>query len=99
MLHSDLSEKIIGAAMSFEPRIYTDGQQGDAQGTCAGASEPDSLASKLADSPVSESLTRFASGPAFRALREMIGIQEMKMQDGDWLASGEAFCKSIGKLA
>jgi GT2 family glycosyltransferase len=39
-------------------------QQGDAQGTCAGASEPDTLASKLADSPVSESLTRSASGPA-----------------------------------
>ena len=65
-------------------RIYTDGQQGDAQGAWAGASEPDSLACKLADSPVSESLTRFASGPAFRALREM--------------TSGEAFCKSIGKL-
>ena len=42
----------------------TEGTQGDAQGTCAGASEPDTLASKLADSPVSESLTRSASGPA-----------------------------------
>jgi len=39
-------------------------QQGDAQGTCACASESDSLASGLADSPVSESLTRSASGPA-----------------------------------
>jgi len=42
----------------------TEGAQGDAQGTCAGASEPDSLTSKLADAPVSESLTRSASGPA-----------------------------------
>jgi glycosyltransferase involved in cell wall biosynthesis len=39
-------------------------QPGDAQGTCAGASESDSLASKLFDSPVSESLTRSASEPA-----------------------------------
>ena len=39
-------------------------QHGDAQGTCAGASEPDSLTSKLFDSPVSELLTRSASGPA-----------------------------------
>jgi len=31
----------------------------------AGALEPDSLTSQLADSPVSESRTRFASGPAF----------------------------------
>ena len=39
-------------------------QQGDAQGTCAGASEPDSLSSELADSPVSESPTRSESAPA-----------------------------------
>ncbi|MCX6972906.1 MAG: glycosyltransferase family 2 protein [Verrucomicrobia bacterium] len=39
-------------------------QPGDAQGTCAGASESDSLTSKLFDSPVSESLTRSASDPA-----------------------------------
>ena len=45
-------------------RMGTDEQQGDAQVTCAGDSEPDSLTSKLADSPVSESLTRSASGPA-----------------------------------
>ena len=42
--------------------------QGGAQGTCAGASESDSLASELADSPVSESLSRFAIGPAMAAL-------------------------------
>ena len=45
-------------------RMGTDGQQGDAQGTCAGDSEPDLLTSKLADAPVSESLIRSASGPA-----------------------------------
>jgi len=39
-------------------------QQGDAQGTCACASESESLASGLADSPVSESRTGAASGPA-----------------------------------
>ena len=39
-------------------------QQGDAQVTCAGASEPDSLSSELADSPVSESPTRSESAPA-----------------------------------
>jgi len=55
--------------------------QGDARVTCAGAFEPDSLASKLAGSPVSESPTRSASGPAFRALREVkklprIGVQK-----------------------
>jgi glycosyltransferase involved in cell wall biosynthesis len=38
--------------------------QGDAQGTCAGDSEPDLLTSKLADAHVSESLIRSASGPA-----------------------------------
>jgi hypothetical protein len=40
-------------------------------GKPSGASEPDSLASKLADAPVSEALSRFAIGPAFRALREI----------------------------
>ncbi len=44
---------------------YQKHQQGGAQGTCAGASESDSLASELADSLVSESLTRSANGPAF----------------------------------
>jgi hypothetical protein len=46
--------------------LHERGRQGDAQGTCAGASEPGSLASKLADSPVSESPTRSASAiPCF----------------------------------
>jgi len=43
---------------------YQKTQQGDAQGICAGASEPDSLVSELADTPASELLTRSASGPA-----------------------------------
>ena len=49
-------------------------QQGDAQGTCAGASEPDSLPSELVDSPVSESLTRSASGPAEALSADNAGI-------------------------
>ena len=40
------------------------GKHGDAQGTCAGASETDSLTSKLAHAPVSESLIRSADDPA-----------------------------------
>ena len=54
--------------VNLEPRITgmdTDNRrtQGDVQVTCAGASEPDSLTSKLADSPVSESLIRSTDGP------------------------------------
>ncbi len=45
-------------------KLHEREKQGGAQGTCASASEPDLLTSKLADSPVSESLTRSASGPA-----------------------------------
>jgi hypothetical protein len=46
--------------------LHERGRQGGAQGTCAGASEPDSLASELADSPVSELPTRSASSiPCF----------------------------------
>jgi hypothetical protein len=42
----------------------TEGKAGLRPGSRAGASESDSLASELADSPISESLTRSASGPA-----------------------------------
>ena len=56
-------------AENFEPRmarIYTDGKaRGYAWASQVGSSEPDSMASELADAPFSESLTRFASGPAF----------------------------------
>ena len=46
--------------------LHERGRQGGAQRTCAGASEPDSLASELADSPVSELPTRSASSiPCF----------------------------------
>lgn len=43
---------------------YFQKAQGLTQESCAGASEPNSLASELADAPVSETLTRFVSGPA-----------------------------------
>ena len=47
-------------------QIYTDKAEalGGAWASQAGASESDSLKSKLVDSPVSESLTRCANGPA-----------------------------------
>jgi glycosyltransferase involved in cell wall biosynthesis len=44
--------------------VSTEGEAGLRPGNRASAPEPDSLASELADSPVSESLTRFASSPA-----------------------------------
>ena len=47
---------------------YQKHQQGDSQGTCAGASESDSLTSKLADLPFSESLIRSADKPALARL-------------------------------
>ena len=47
---------------------YQKHQQGDAQGSCAGASESGLLSSKLADAPVSESLIRSADGPALERL-------------------------------
>jgi len=47
-----------------DTKFHEKGQQGDAQGTCAGTSETDLLTSKLADSPDSESPTHSVSGPA-----------------------------------
>ena len=51
-----------------EPRMTRNDTRGEAQGGAwasqAGVSEPDSLISKLADAPVSESPTRSASAPA-----------------------------------
>jgi hypothetical protein len=38
------------------------------------------LTSKLADAPVSESLTRYANCPAFRALREMKKLPKIGLQ-------------------
>ena len=48
-------------------QIYTDKAEslGGAWASQAGASESDSLKSKLVDSPFSESLTRCANGPAW----------------------------------
>jgi hypothetical protein len=50
--------------LTTEDTECTEEAQGNAQGTCACASKSDSLASELAVSPVSESLTRSAIGPA-----------------------------------
>jgi len=54
----------VGTTESNHTKLHEREKQGGAQGTCASASEPDSLTSKLADSPVSESPSRSASGPA-----------------------------------
>ena len=64
--HTNLHERGEKVSTTDDSDIhgFQKSRQGDAQGTCAGDSEPDSLTSKLADSPVSESLTRSASGPA-----------------------------------
>ena len=62
-------------------------QAGLCLGKPSGASESDSLASELADAPVSESLSRFAIGPAFRALREILGMGKRMAQGCDWLAN------------
>jgi glycosyltransferase involved in cell wall biosynthesis len=65
--HSKFHEKG-GAELTTEDTESTEDRfvqnKGSAWTSQAGASESDSLKSKLADSPVSESLTRSASGPA-----------------------------------
>jgi glycosyltransferase involved in cell wall biosynthesis len=50
--------------LTTEDTECTEEAQGNAQGTCACAAESDPLACELAVSPVSESLTRSAIGPA-----------------------------------
>ena len=64
--HTNLHERGEKVSTTDDSDIhgFLKSQQGDAQGTCAGASEPDSLSSELADSPVSESPTRSESAPA-----------------------------------
>ena len=52
-------------------RIYTDGQQGDAQETCAGDAFSNPSTSELVRDSENTSLTRSANNPAFHALREM----------------------------
>jgi glycosyltransferase involved in cell wall biosynthesis len=61
---TEITEEVLTTDCTDE-HGYFQGAQCHAQGTSAGASEPDSLTSKLADSPVSESLTRSASASAF----------------------------------
>jgi hypothetical protein len=56
--------EILKSELTTEDTESTEGKAGLRPGSRAGASESDSLASKLADSPVSESLTRSASIPA-----------------------------------
>jgi glycosyltransferase involved in cell wall biosynthesis len=51
--------------LTTEDTESTEEEDGAHLASQAGALEPDSLTSKLDDSPVSESRTRFASGPAF----------------------------------
>jgi glycosyltransferase involved in cell wall biosynthesis len=51
--------------LTTEDTESTEEEDGAHLASQAGALEPDSLTSQLADSPVSESRTRFASGPAF----------------------------------
>jgi hypothetical protein len=48
--------------------------QGDAQVTCAGAAFSNPFTSELARDCENTALSRSASGPAFRVLREMMGI-------------------------
>lgn len=76
-------------------RIYTDeAEVQGCSGKTSGASEPDSLASELAYSPVSESLHSLREcGPAFRALSEIkklprIGIQKKSGARPDCWDSG-----------
>ena len=74
--HTNLHERGEKVSTTDDSDIhgFLKSQQGDAQGTCAGASEPDSLPSELVDSPVSESLTRSASGPAEALSADNAGI-------------------------
>ncbi len=62
-----------GPAREWEraSQIYSDGQQGDAQETCAGDAFSNLFTSELARDCENTSLSRSACGPAFRALREM----------------------------
>jgi hypothetical protein len=60
--------------------------QGGAWASQVGAAFSNPFTIELARDCENTSLTRFASGPAFRALREMIGIWETKIQGCDWLA-------------
>jgi glycosyltransferase involved in cell wall biosynthesis len=71
---------------------YQNSQQGCAWASQAGVSESDSLASELADSPVSESLTRSASGPALAAKQPKADGGQLRTDE----KSGELVHKSSG---
>ena len=74
--HTNLHERGEKVSTTDDSDIhgFLKSQQGDAQGTCACSSKSDSLPSELADSPVSESLTRSASGPAEALSADNVGI-------------------------
>ena len=61
----DLGLRFKEAKLTTEDTECTEVEAGLRLAGQAGASEPDSLTSKLADVPVSESLTRSANGPSF----------------------------------
>jgi hypothetical protein len=67
--------------LTTEDTEGTEGEAGLRPGSRAGASESDSLASELADSPVSESLNRSAIGPAEAAKPPRTDPGGIKMQD------------------
>jgi hypothetical protein len=68
--HGGHREQGVGGKMEIKCETgRMDEAQCNAQEICAGASEPDSLTSKLADSTGSQSPARSASGPALSAER------------------------------
>jgi hypothetical protein len=94
--------------LRITPNDTKRGAQGGAQGTCAGAEVPmalglpnygqqdDKEASELARDYEITSPTRFASGAAFRALREIISMVEKK--DMSCLQFGERHGPVIRKF-
>ena len=69
-------------------RIYTDGQQGDAQGTCAGDAFSNPSTSELARASGNTSLTRSASVPAGAFFADNV---EIESAGGDQLADSMEF--------
>ena len=71
-------------------RIYTDGQQGDAQGTCAGDAFSNPSTSELARASGNTSLTRSASVPAGAFFADNV---EIESAGGDQLADSAEFLR------
>ena len=90
-----LAEEALRAEMqrsgNIEPRIsriYTDGQQGDAQGTCAGDAFSNPSTSELARASGNTSLTRSASVPAGAFFADNV---EIESAGGNQLADSMEF--------